>query len=66
MAILCLVYAPIHIYRLNYFITSVILVVTLHQIFAPEQPAEESESSVGAAEEQDPIERYEQIKQKME
>lgn len=36
MAVLSLVFATISVYRLNYFLTLIIVIVTLHQVFAKE------------------------------
>lgn len=67
-AVICLIYTPIHIYRLTYILTMVICVVTLHQLFAPEQTEESTstEEQDDLLTEKDPVERIGEIKSKME
>ncbi|CAH0564162.1 unnamed protein product [Brassicogethes aeneus] len=58
---LVLIYAPISIYRLNYFLTFVIVLVLLHQIFAPNELIEEENESKNNIEE-----KYENVKAKLD
>lgn len=66
MAILCLVYAPISIYRLPYFLTVTIVVVTLHQLLAPEQAEEQQDEEDDILAEPDPVDKIADIKSKLE
>lgn len=66
MALLCLIYAPIHIYRLTYMLMSTVVVVTIHQLFGPEGEVEAEPEVDDLLREKDPAERIEEMKAKME
>ncbi|XP_050513961.1 GPI inositol-deacylase [Diabrotica virgifera virgifera] len=60
MAIICLLFASISIYRISYILMLTIVVVTLHQVFAPQ----EDDSVI--EEDDDERTRYSDLKAKME
>ncbi|XP_072396042.1 GPI inositol-deacylase [Diabrotica undecimpunctata] len=60
MAIICLLFASLSIYRISYILMLTIVVVTLHQVFAPQEADSVSE------EDDDERTRYSDLKAKME
>lgn len=65
MAMLCLIYGPLNVYRTSYFLTLTIVVTILHQFLAPNKPEEEVEED-DEDETVDPISMMNDIKNKME
>lgn len=63
MALACLIYAPLNIYRLSYILTATLAVTTLHQLFAPCLSEDETEDD---DDEPNPIALMEDIKTKLE
>lgn len=60
LALIGLIYAPIYIYRLNYFLSAAVIIVVAHQIFAPDSSDEVRESG------DEDHTKYDQIKTKLE
>lgn len=65
MAMLCLIYGPLNVYRTSYFLTLTIVATILHQFLAPNKPEEEVEED-DEDETVDPISMMNDIKNKME
>ncbi|KAK9887902.1 hypothetical protein WA026_000205 [Henosepilachna vigintioctopunctata] len=61
IAVIGLIYAPIYIYRLNYLLSAVVVIVVLHQVLAPVTSAASSKDT-----QDEELEKYDIIKTKLE